>query len=574
MNKDEDIIILDVGGHKFKTLRSTLCKESSKLEAMFSGRHRNPARQQEDGSFFIDRDGTHFQHILNYLRVGYAVSLPSDEESKEALAVEADYYGLGEMLRVLRMPTAVDVEKLLSPEVLAIRKEEDKMRAAFKDGSAKSLHPFHGLESLFPTPNVVKSVSMPLTYEPVEDRHDMLMDMYYEQDKSRTGIPVTVSRLDEFLTNFEKEHPFVLERLSGILEQEKVIIAGGSVLKALSTGPGLRTTKYWEEEVTKGDVDLFVYCESREEANRVAKSIFYALAVDDERWEVERSSGVITMFRHASEWRLDEPELVQKVQIVLRLYESPTEVLFGFDCDCCCCAFDGRTVWATQRCLEALRKGMNVLNPLHSWPKKASYELRLSKYAYRGFPVSVPGLRRKYIDHYRLQRAPMRKILGLARLVILATDMDDPNIRPYARRIMLSGYEDEGGVIVPTIYRERYDLDHLLESTPPSVIHDVKHIRASQYSRDAAWREIVYAGDGGNYSFNARLIHAWDTEKRSREYLNMDGVTKYELDNVYYNHAYVQDATLDVDDDVQDAVAIEQGDVAMVQDDAAMEVDS
>jgi hypothetical protein len=40
----------------------------SMLAAMFSGRH--ALTPDEDGSYFIDRDGKHFGHILNFLRQG------------------------------------------------------------------------------------------------------------------------------------------------------------------------------------------------------------------------------------------------------------------------------------------------------------------------------------------------------------------------------------------------------------------------------------------------------------------------------------------------------------------------
>ena len=64
------------------------------------------------GSNFIviDRDGTHFQYILDYLRYGY---LPRDScgrcnipnEVLDALAVEADFYGLTSLVK--------EVEELL-----------------------------------------------------------------------------------------------------------------------------------------------------------------------------------------------------------------------------------------------------------------------------------------------------------------------------------------------------------------------------------------------------------------------------------------------------------------------------
>ena len=38
------------------------------LAVMFSGRH--SLVREADGSFFLDRDGTHFRYILNFLRDG------------------------------------------------------------------------------------------------------------------------------------------------------------------------------------------------------------------------------------------------------------------------------------------------------------------------------------------------------------------------------------------------------------------------------------------------------------------------------------------------------------------------
>lgn len=62
-----DVVKLDVGGSKFTTTLSTLQNvPDTMLAAMFSGRH-NTAPNAE-GYYFIDRDGTHFRHILNYLR--------------------------------------------------------------------------------------------------------------------------------------------------------------------------------------------------------------------------------------------------------------------------------------------------------------------------------------------------------------------------------------------------------------------------------------------------------------------------------------------------------------------------
>ena len=84
-------IKLNVGGQYFTTSLETLTKDpGSMLHAMFSGRF--DTKPAEDGSYFIDRDGTHFRHILNFLRQG-KLCLPDDDATirKEVLA-EAEFY--------------------------------------------------------------------------------------------------------------------------------------------------------------------------------------------------------------------------------------------------------------------------------------------------------------------------------------------------------------------------------------------------------------------------------------------------------------------------------------------------
>ena|SRR5690606_30312682 len=56
----EKVIKLDVGGYTFRTTIDTLRKyPNCLLSAMFSGHF--DFKPQEDGHYFIDRDGTHFR---------------------------------------------------------------------------------------------------------------------------------------------------------------------------------------------------------------------------------------------------------------------------------------------------------------------------------------------------------------------------------------------------------------------------------------------------------------------------------------------------------------------------------
>ena len=75
-------------------------------------------------------------------------------------------------------------------------------------------------------------------------------------------------------------------------------------------------------------------------------------------------------------------------QIVLRLYNSPSEILHGFDVDCCSVGFDGESIWITQRALYSIMKGYNTVNFDRLSP---SYEVRLIKYATRGMKVHIPN---------------------------------------------------------------------------------------------------------------------------------------------------------------------------------------
>ena len=64
--KFESIIHLNIGAMKYSTSLSTVTSQpESMLGAMFSGRH---TLTTADDYHFIDRDGHHFRHILNFLR--------------------------------------------------------------------------------------------------------------------------------------------------------------------------------------------------------------------------------------------------------------------------------------------------------------------------------------------------------------------------------------------------------------------------------------------------------------------------------------------------------------------------
>ena len=98
----EPTVTLNVGGNLFTTTTSTLTRfPDTMLGAMFSGRH--ALIQDKNGAYFIDRDGTHFREILNFLRGSTASTEEQIEQrlspaTMEELKFEADFYGMKDLM--------------------------------------------------------------------------------------------------------------------------------------------------------------------------------------------------------------------------------------------------------------------------------------------------------------------------------------------------------------------------------------------------------------------------------------------------------------------------------------------
>ena len=101
MSKMADLVKLNVGGYSFTTTRATLCRyPCSMIGAMFNGHMTTQC--DEEGAYFIDRDGCVFIHVLNFLRMG-KLSLPSDFKQKDLLMAEADFYQIEPLVYALEV---------------------------------------------------------------------------------------------------------------------------------------------------------------------------------------------------------------------------------------------------------------------------------------------------------------------------------------------------------------------------------------------------------------------------------------------------------------------------------------
>ncbi|KAJ3343037.1 hypothetical protein HDU93_000207 [Gonapodya sp. JEL0774] len=192
--------------------------------------------------------------------------------------------------------------------------------------------------------------------------------------------PAVVSR-DEFNTNWRTFTEGSLQ----YLDWSNIFAAGGAVQACLSPLPphvqpsiaGRRD--YLRTAFPAADIDLFIWGLTEDAAKKKMEEIY---------------------------------------QLILRLYSSPSEILAGFDVDSCSVGFDGTDVWSTPRAHLATVLRRNYVDMSRRSP---SYEVRLAKYAQRGFEVVAEGLKRSRIgpDYPQLFERPFEKVQGLARLLLL-----------------------------------------------------------------------------------------------------------------------------------------------------------
>ena len=505
---------MEVGGEKFMVWRSILLAlPDSVFPALLSSQSAGTSVMQ------IRRPREHFASVLVFLRMtrdgnstsgagsssqpivpesneaaaiaaaaSVAWSMP-DCESRLALREEAQFYHLNPLIRVLQCDEA------LNDADFSLRLEENLLRTLFvyrRNGpEVDNLHAC--LKPLF-AEDASRSISVDLSFRPPD--YPLLLDTLTPRygiasDRlARQDFLPAVPKFEEFVTRWEKCHPGLLERLMTVQTTPRCgwFIAGGSVLRCLMNqriAPSELDTDHEDDEeylekdrlYTKGDlfqhsdVDIFIYCRGgalQEQATDLARRIYEALDCP----EVSRTLFVINMdvsdldskrpaWERRSRFRglyRDHPRIVQ---IILRVYHSPSEVLTGFDIDSCCFGFDGLQVWALPRALRSLERGCIIHNPLHAWPIQPSYEcaphtsqrqhspcltshillrrLRLAKYAARGFPCAVPGLDTRDLDWNTVVRNRLCQLNLGARLLHVHIALSLPEHRRLVAQKRLVG---------------------------------------------------------------------------------------------------------------------------------------
>uniref|UniRef100_UPI00398F03D8 BTB/POZ domain-containing protein KCTD4 n=1 Tax=Pristiophorus japonicus TaxID=55135 RepID=UPI00398F03D8 len=94
------VITINVGGHLYTTQRRTLTKYVDSIpEALVNGKIQSTV--DANGNCFIDRDGSLFRHVLNFLRNGELL-LPEGFQEIQLLVQEAEFYQIKPLTDALK----------------------------------------------------------------------------------------------------------------------------------------------------------------------------------------------------------------------------------------------------------------------------------------------------------------------------------------------------------------------------------------------------------------------------------------------------------------------------------------
>ncbi|KAF8265333.1 hypothetical protein EI94DRAFT_356458 [Lactarius quietus] len=352
--------------------------------------------------------------------------------------------------RIASLPKGpVSLDEVLQPSL----DDEAELRKLFATDKGNSrLKDIHvGLVDVFSAPSDIRTTRTRVIKDDadLDAQHVMALPTSLRR---KEGSPAMVENLEAFKKNWSI---FTENSLSQLEDWSNVIAAGGSVQACLmplpkaATGSKKAMRKHFHDKAfPSSDVDIFLYGLTVEEAERKIISLYEAVR-DSVPWDVtcvrtKHTVSILSQYPYRS------------IQIVLRLYSSPAEVLAGFDVDAPCCAYDGDRVWANPRAIVSMMRQSNTVDMTRRSP---SYEVRLAKYSSRGFEVYVPGLKRDEIDPTIYERAVVR-VQGLARLLAiekLATP--DARGRYLVRRSMLRGRPAHGRPVYAVRNAHRFNGD-------------------------------------------------------------------------------------------------------------------
>eukprot|EP00759_Apiculatamorpha_spiralis_P025663 PhF_6_TR29068/c0_g1_i1/m.42362 len=320
--------------------------------------------------------------------------------------------------RGIKTPSVGSVE-----ESQWIKKEDQRLRQLYATDreNPEVRAPFTGLVEVYS-----RDILPTFIYQGLNDEEINYPRILGGWTKDSTGPSIIPSYAD-FTSRLNR---FTQNQLEG-MDWSNVFMAGGGVLACMmheKSGNG--------EGFKASDIDLFLYGLSDADAIKKIEEIYNLVSQNRIKHHSVLNTDIVRT-QHAVTIVGTYP--LRHIQIVLRMYVSPAEVLLGFDVDACTVGYTGDGVFATPRARRSLNKQINIVDMTR---RSLTYEVRLFKYSKRGFAVAIPDLQvgnLKPLTHFQAMKKPQ----GLARL--LALDESERS------RIVKAKEEKKAHAIDPTL---------------------------------------------------------------------------------------------------------------------------
>lgn len=259
----------------------------------------------------------------------------------------------------------------------------------------------------------------PLDFWAIKLQDNWIRDHFYSENLCKKDpyydlveIPITGRRM-----------PFIRElntNLKGIGNGNGIFVAGGAALYIAGF-----VDKY-------SDIDIFVT-----KKNILGK--FIADNFNDYVVSITDNSISVRKFDQINNRSM-------KFQFIRRLYTCPSEIVHGFDLDCCGILYDGKKLWATRRTLYSFENMINWFDPQRVSP---SYGYRLAKYSLRGFEIGLPLFDQKAICNDKIQdifaqiwKAAQRTLLDFDPIINLNMTLQEFNSILSTLRIYFPNIDD------------------------------------------------------------------------------------------------------------------------------------
>lgn len=259
--------------------------------------------------------------------------------------------------------TTVDINSSSGPypdvDFRTIKQEEDKLRRKY-----------HTIEYVDTTTNNLMLISPDMIPMIRGNYNRATYDRNYALFAERCNNQRLTAPLQDPLNDLSIFIPSELE--------DSLVIAGGFVVNNIL---GLTADQHL-------DIDIFIVSES---PMFVLETYISWIKATHNCLLAKRNSKVITLV-------LDLQGKTIPLQIMLRAYKSPEQIIVGFDIDACSVCYYNNNYYATKRGFFALNNRINHVDVDRISP---SYEHRLSKYAInKGFYVRQPLFSRELSDNH------------------------------------------------------------------------------------------------------------------------------------------------------------------------------